>query len=119
MSALLDAALRLGVALRQKSNRGLGVIRWSFYENGKGIVLVWKCGVRSDWAAFSLFVLPLSVMSEVIGIGPCGQFGLSGGFCFMDAWCGSDWALRRRQGQSGIHPLLLSALWIRFAETEP
>ncbi len=27
-------------------------------------------------------------MSEVIWIGPCGKFGLSTGFCFMDAWCG-------------------------------
>jgi len=45
-----------------------------------------ECGFQSDWGAVEIFVLPLSVMSEVIRIGPRGKSGLPAGFCFLDAW---------------------------------
>ena len=43
-------------------------------------------GIAFYGGAIEIFVLPLSVMSEVIWVGPCGKFGLPTGFCFMDAW---------------------------------
>ena len=61
-------------------------VRSTIYENAKGIVLMRWCGFQSDGRAIHIFVLPLSVMSEVIRVGPCGKFGFPAGFCFMDAW---------------------------------